>query len=114
MSTISFICSRNQLSIFDKFCIVLILIFFLKASATSRILLGTFFFKFFSNSFLFSDKILSKPEKPISRDIRAFCRDSLKFLPIAIASPTDFIEVPKIASDVENFSKVNLGIFVTT
>ena len=43
-----------------------------------------------------------------------FVRDSLKFLPIAIASPTDFIEVPRIASDVENFSKVNLGIFVTT
>ena len=33
---------------------------------------------------------------------------------MAIASPTDFIEVPKIASDEENFSKVNLGIFVTT
>ena len=43
-----------------------------------------------------------------------FCRDSLKFLPIAIASPTDFIDVPKTAAEVENFSKVNLGTLVTT
>ena len=49
-----------------------------------------------------------------SRDTKAFCRDSLKFLPIAIASPTDFIEVPSIAGVVENFSKVNLGTLVTT
>ena len=48
------------------------------------------------------------------KDINAFRRESLKFLPIAIASPTDFIEVPNIAGELENFSKVNLGIFVTT
>ena len=89
-------------------------IFFLNASATNNILFGIFFFNSFSISFLLSGKILSKPEKPISRETKAFCRDSLKFLPIAIASPTDFIEVPRIASEVENFSKVNLGIFVTT
>ena len=33
---------------------------------------------------------------------------------MAIDSPTDFMDVPKIAGDEENFSKVNLGIFVTT
>ena len=49
-----------------------------------------------------------------SRDTKAFWRDSLKFLPIAIASPTDFIDVPKTAAEEENFSKVNLGILVTT
>jgi hypothetical protein len=31
-----------------------------------------------------------------------------------MASPTDFIEVPKVAGEVENFSNVNLGILVTT
>ena len=59
-------------------------------------------------------KILSNPDNPVSRDTRAFWNDSLKFLPIAIASPTDLIEVPNIAFVSENFSKVNLGIFVTT
>ena len=92
----------------------LISIFFLKASATRRILFGIFSLSFFSICFLSKLKILSKPEKPISNETKAFCRDSLKFLPIAIASPTDFIDVPKIASEVGNFSNVNLGIFVTT
>ena len=59
-------------------------------------------------------EVIPYPVNPISRDTRAFCNDSLKFLPIAIASPTDIIDVPKIASVSENFSKVNLGIFVTT
>ena len=56
----------------------------------------------------------SKPDKPISNDTKAFWRDSLKFLPIAIASPTDLIDVPRIAWVSLNFSNVNLGIFVTT
>jgi hypothetical protein len=41
-------------------------------------------------------------------------RDLLRFLPIAIASPTDFIDVPNTAAEVGNFSNVNLGILVTT
>ena len=56
----------------------------------------------------------SNPERPISSETRAFCKDSLKFLPIAIASPTDLIDVPRVASVSANFSNVNLGIFVTT
>ena len=61
------------------------------------------------------DKMIHyNPDNPISSETRAFCKDSLKFLPIAIASPTDFIEVPKIALVSENFSNVNLGILVTT
>ena len=31
-----------------------------------------------------------------------------------MASPTDFIEVVNVDSDPGNFSKANLGIFVTT
>ena len=33
---------------------------------------------------------------------------------LTMASPTDFIDVPKVAGEVENFSNVNLGILVTT
>ena len=56
----------------------------------------------------------SNPVKPVSRDINAFCKDSLKLLPIAIASPTDFIEVVRCGFDPGNFSKAKRGIFVTT
>ena len=113
-STISLICSKNQGSILDKLYILFKSIFFLIASATSNILFGIVSLSFFSICLLFKSKILSKPEKPVSRDTSAFCKDSLKFLPIAIASPTDFIDVPKVAGEVENFSNVNLGILVTT
>ena len=51
---------------------------------------------------------------PVSKDRSAFCNDSRKLLPIAIASPTDFIWVPKRGSERGNFSKVKRGIFVTT
>ena len=37
-----------------------------------------------------------------------------KFLPIAIASPTDFIDVPKTAADDENFFVSKSRNFVTT
>ena len=90
------------------------LIFFLNASPTNKILFGIFSLSFFSICLAFNLNIWSKPEKPVSREIKAFCNDSLKFLPIAIASPTDFIDVPQTAAEEENFSKVNLGIFVTT
>jgi hypothetical protein len=48
LSTISLICSKNQGSILDKVKILFKLIFFLIASATSKILFGIFSFNFFS------------------------------------------------------------------
>ena len=45
---------------------------------------------------------------------RAFCTDSAKFRPIAMASPTDFMEVVRCGSAPGNFSKVKRGILVTT
>ena len=45
---------------------------------------------------------------------RAFCRDSAKVRPIAMTSPTDFIEVVSRGSAPGNFSKVKRGILVTT
>ena len=45
---------------------------------------------------------------------RPFCRASAKERPIAIASPTDFIEVVSSAGVPGNFSKVKRGIFTTT
>ena len=46
--------------------------------------------------------------------LNPFWRLSVNDLPILIVSPTDFIEVVKLESAPLNFSKVNLGIFVTT
>ena len=89
---------------------------FLKASAIIKNLLGRFFSRrVFSCSFFLSFKFLFefKPSKPISRLLTAFWNDSLKFLPIAIHSPIDFIVVPSFSSVSLNFSNVNLGIFVT-
>ena len=54
------------------------------------------------------------PARPVSRLRNAFCRLSLNVRPIAIASPTDFICVVRVASAAGNFSNVNRGIFVTT
>ena len=56
----------------------------------------------------------SKPSKPVSSDLIAFCNDSGNDLPIAMTSPTDFIELDSKGCVNWNFSKVNLGIFVTT
>ena len=56
----------------------------------------------------------SKPEDPISRPRMAFCNDSLKLEPIAITSPTDFICEVRVGLAPANFSKLNLGILVTT
>jgi hypothetical protein len=44
----------------------------------------------------------------------AFCSDSWKVRPIAITSPTDFIEVVSSGSAPGNFSKAKRGILVTT
>ena len=43
-----------------------------------------------------------------------FCKASAKERPIAIASPTDFMEVVSVAGVPGNFSKVKRGIFTTT
>ena len=54
------------------------------------------------------------PARPISRERIAFWRASLNVLPMAIASPTDFICVPRTGGVDGNFSKAQRGIFTTT
>ncbi len=49
----------------------------------------------------------------VSSERRAFCRLSGKVRPMAMASPTDFIEVVSRLSAPGNFSKAKRGIFVT-
>ena len=44
----------------------------------------------------------------------AFCSDSLKVRPMAMASPTDFIEVVSRGSAPGNFSNAKRGTLVTT
>ncbi len=51
---------------------------------------------------------------PVSMLRRAFCSDSWKVRPMAIASPTDFICVVRRSLAPGNFSNVKRGIFVTT
>ena len=58
--------------------------------------------------------ISSRPVNPVSSERNAFCRLSWKVRPIAITSPTDFIEVVKLCEAPGNFSNANLGILVTT
>jgi hypothetical protein len=55
-----------------------------------------------------------KPVRPVSRPRRAFCIDSWKVRPMAMTSPTDFIEVPSRCSEPGYFSKAKRGILVTT
>ena len=55
----------------------------------------------------------SSPVSPVSSERSAFCKDSLNVRPIAIASPTDFIEVVSTAAAPGNFSKAKRGILVT-
>ena len=64
----------------------------------------------------FCGSLLSKPkpQRPVSSERRHFCMLSLKVRPMAIASPTDFIEVVSTGLAVGNFSKVKRGILVTT
>ena len=56
----------------------------------------------------------SSPVSPVSSERSAFCKLSLKVRPIAMASPTDFIEVVRTGVAPGNFSKANRGILVTT
>ena len=56
----------------------------------------------------------SSPDRPVSIERSAFCSDSWKLRPIAIASPTDFIEVVRVGSAPGNFSNAKRGILVTT
>ena len=60
------------------------------------------------------DGDLVEPVRPVSRPRRAFCRLSAKVRPMAMASPTDFIEVVSVGSAPGNFSKAKRGILVTT
>ena len=55
-----------------------------------------------------------RPVRPVSSERSAFCSDSWKVRPMAMASPTDFIEVVRRLSAPGNFSKAKRGILVTT
>ena len=55
-----------------------------------------------------------RPVKPVSIERSAFCSDSGKVRPMAMASPTDFIEVVSTGLAPGNFSKAKRGILVTT
>ena len=55
-----------------------------------------------------------KPQRPVSSERRAFCRDSLKVRPMLITSPTLFMDVVRRSSARLNFSKVKRGTLVTT
>ena len=61
-----------------------------------------------------SISISSRPVRPVSRPRSAFCRLSWKVRPIAITSPTDFIEVVSVRLAPGNFSKLKRGILTTT
>ena len=61
-----------------------------------------------------SMSISSKPDRPVSRPRSAFCRLSAKVRPMAMTSPTDFIEVVSMGSAPGYFSKAKRGILVTT
>ena len=60
-----------------------------------------------------SISISSSPSRPVSSERSAFCSDSGKVRPIAIASPTDFIAVVSVGSAPGNFSNAKRGILVT-
>ena len=50
---------------------------------------------------------------PCSSEAHALRNASSKFLPIAITSPVDFIDVPKVLSAVLNLSNGQRGILTT-
>ena len=58
--------------------------------------------------------ISSRPVRPVSSERSAFCKLSWKVRPMAMASPTDFIEVVSVCDAPGNFSKAKRGILVTT
>ena len=53
-------------------------------------------------------------EPRFSSERSAFCSASVKLRPIAIASPTDFMVVVRVASAAGNFSNANRGTLTTT
>jgi len=61
-----------------------------------------------------SISISSRPVSPVSSPRSAFCRLSWKVRPIAITSPTDFIDVVSVCEAPGNFSNAKRGILVTT
>ena len=66
---------------------------------------------------IFESEITSgkvKIDSFLSKERIAFISASGKDLPIAMASPTDFIVVVRRGSASWNFSKANLGAFTTT
>ena len=54
------------------------------------------------------------PRRPCSSERRAFCRLSGNVRPMAMASPTDCICVPRMPVVPGSFSNAQRGIFVTT
>ena len=54
------------------------------------------------------------PRFPVSSDLIALVKLSLKVPAIAMTSPTLCIDVPSKSSVEGNFGKSNLGIFTTT
>ncbi len=54
------------------------------------------------------------PARPCSRLRSAFCSDSGNVRPMAMASPTDCIDVPSTPGLPGNFSKAHRGTLVTT
>ena len=54
------------------------------------------------------------PNRCTSIERMHFWNASLNVLPMAIASPTDFICVVRVSSESGNFSNVHRGIFTTT
>ena len=55
-----------------------------------------------------------RPRRPCSSERSAFCSDSGNVRPMAIASPTDCIWVPRMPVVPGSFSNAHRGIFVTT
>ena len=58
-------------------------------------------------------KALPRPGAPISSERSPFCRASLNVRPMAMVSPTLFMEVVSSSFEPGNFSKVKRGIFTT-
>ena len=108
---------KNQGSILEKEKISLSLRPFFIANRTCIILSGEGVLSSLSNSIedtFWSTRSHPQPLSPVSKDRIAFWKDSSKHLPIAMASPTDFIEVVRIEELPENFSNAKRGILVTT
>jgi hypothetical protein len=55
-----------------------------------------------------------RPARPCSRLRSAFCSDSGNVRPMAMASPTDCMDVPSTPGLPGNFSKAQRGTLVTT